>query len=44
MTSGFHSDVDEIFALLGCYAACSGEDGIEILSRNVGKDLLLEAA
>ena len=34
-------DVDEIFALLGCYAACSGEDVIERLSRNVGKDLLL---
>ena len=44
VASGFHNDVDEIFALLVCYAACNGEEGIEKLSRNVGKDLLLHAA
>jgi hypothetical protein len=37
--SDCHGDVDEIFALLGYYVACCGVDGIEGLSRNVGKDL-----
>jgi hypothetical protein len=43
VTSGLHSDVEDIFALLGCYAEFSGEDGIDWLSRNVGKDLILYA-
>jgi hypothetical protein len=52
--SGFRRDVDEICALLGCYAASSGnhlpflfglfEDGINTLSRNVGKQLPLDGA
>jgi hypothetical protein len=56
--SGFRRDVDETFALLGHYAASSGnplpillfldylnlQDGIDTLSRNVGKALTFDAA
>ena len=40
---------DKIYALLGWYAACSGNsltpgDGIDSRSRNVGKELPLHAA
>jgi hypothetical protein len=56
MISGFRHDVDEIYALLGYYAAPSGnplptfldfltlEDGTDTLSRNVGKGLPFDAA
>jgi hypothetical protein len=54
--SGFHHDVDEIIALLGYYAASSGnplltfrdfltlEDESDRLSPNLGKGLPLNAA
>jgi len=51
--SGFCREVEEIYALLGCYAAYNDnslldfltlEDGSDRLSRNVGKQLPLYAA
>ena len=36
MISGFHRDVDEICALLGCYAACSGQFLTDVSGQPVG--------
>ena len=56
MILGFCRDVNEICALLGCYAADSGqevqvdfdfltvEDGTDRFSRNVGRELSLYGA
>ena len=48
MILGLRREVDENFALLGCYAASGGnftpEDGTDGLSRNVGNKLPLLAA
>jgi len=37
--SRFRRGVDEVLALLGCYAACVGNGLPTCLSRNVGKSL-----
>jgi hypothetical protein len=37
--SGFRHGVDEVFALLGYYAACVGSGLPTCLSQNVGKPL-----
>jgi hypothetical protein len=53
--SGFRRDIDEICALLGYYAASSGnlffildfltlEDGTDTLCRNIGKGLPFDTA
>jgi hypothetical protein len=51
MISGYRPDVDEILALLGYYAACSGNSlptfrpiGTDGLLRNIDEDLPLNAA
>jgi len=36
--SGFRHGVDEVFALLDCYAACDGSGLPTCLSRNVGNN------
>jgi len=47
MISGFRRDINEIWALLGCYAVArdwlAPEDGNNMLSRNVGMELPLYA-